>query len=286
MKAQVPGPPTVTSSPILNVNSPASTQATSSLSRCRWKRLAVPAGKVSSNIMMLSLVSRPRSFKAKERAGVGESKCFPPPAGTTKPFVAVMLLSSCDTLRSFGHALVGELLLCLVVLAEREAHAAHHIGRLRELDVRVLDDFEPVAPRIEEIEERAFDKERAGGLRQLDDGAAVVDDKAEMPLLDAINRVVGHQGHVDELVAHVDEGVALALAAQFEIEDLAVPSESLVDVADLDRDMIDTNESRLLSFGHDRPPTSVLSETVPPENKRSPRSAIAIKYWWCRSRNL
>ena len=32
MNAQVPGPPTVTSSPILNVNSPASTQATSSLS--------------------------------------------------------------------------------------------------------------------------------------------------------------------------------------------------------------------------------------------------------------
>jgi len=33
--AQVPGPPTVTSSPILKVISPASTQATSSLSRCR-----------------------------------------------------------------------------------------------------------------------------------------------------------------------------------------------------------------------------------------------------------
>jgi hypothetical protein len=74
----------------LKGNSPASTQATSSLSRCRWKRLAVPAGRVSSNIMMLSLVSRPRSFKAKERPGVGESKCFPPPAGTTKPFGAVM----------------------------------------------------------------------------------------------------------------------------------------------------------------------------------------------------
>src|SRR5881396_2951712 len=37
--AQVPGLPTVTSSPILKVISPASTQATSSLSRCIWKRL-------------------------------------------------------------------------------------------------------------------------------------------------------------------------------------------------------------------------------------------------------
>jgi hypothetical protein len=34
MKAQKPGPPLVASSPILKVNSPASTQATSSLSRC------------------------------------------------------------------------------------------------------------------------------------------------------------------------------------------------------------------------------------------------------------
>jgi hypothetical protein len=33
-------------------------------------------------------------LQAKERPGVGESKCFPPPAGTTNPFVAVILVSS------------------------------------------------------------------------------------------------------------------------------------------------------------------------------------------------
>jgi hypothetical protein len=76
------------------VNSPASTQATSSLSRCRWWRLAVPAGRVSSNIMILPPVSRPSSFSAKERPGVGEPKHFAPPAGTTKPVVALMLGSS------------------------------------------------------------------------------------------------------------------------------------------------------------------------------------------------
>jgi hypothetical protein len=59
----------------------------------QMKRLAVPAGRVSSNSMMLSLVSPPRSFMANERPGVGEAKCFPPPAGTTKPFAAVMLAS-------------------------------------------------------------------------------------------------------------------------------------------------------------------------------------------------
>jgi len=78
-KAQAPGPPTVTSSPILKVISPASTQATSSLSRCRWKRLAVPAGKVSSNIMMLWLVLMAEEFKSKKRPGDGESRRFPPP---------------------------------------------------------------------------------------------------------------------------------------------------------------------------------------------------------------
>src|SRR5438034_9908494 len=124
MKAQVPGPPTVTSSPILKVNSPASTQATSSLSRCRWKRLAAPPGRVSSNIMMLSSVSRPRSFNAKERSGVGESKCFPPPAGTTKPFVAVMLLSSCGGIR-------------------QEWNLLHRLERARA-EMRALDD--PVEP--------------------------------------------------------------------------------------------------------------------------------------------
>jgi hypothetical protein len=51
-------------------------------------------GQVSSNIMMLSSVSRPRSFNAKGRPGVGGSKCVPPPAGRTKPFAALILVSS------------------------------------------------------------------------------------------------------------------------------------------------------------------------------------------------
>ena len=92
---------------------------------------------------------------------------------------------------SFGHAFVGKLFFRFVILGEREAHAAHHIGRLRELDVRVLDDLEPVAPRIEKIEERPFDKPRASGFRELDSAAAVVDDEADMPLLDVIDRAGG-----------------------------------------------------------------------------------------------
>src|SRR5262245_26162728 len=92
--AQVPGPPTLISSTILKVISPASTQATSSLSRCRWNMLLVPTGTVSSNSMMLSLVSWPTSFRAAKRPGAPMSRCFPPSAGITKPLVASIVMPS------------------------------------------------------------------------------------------------------------------------------------------------------------------------------------------------
>ena len=47
----------------------------------------------------------------------------------------------------------------------------------------------------------------------------------------------------DELIAHVDEGHCVAhSAAQLELEDLSVPLERLVDVADLERHVVDPDE--------------------------------------------
>src|SRR5579872_5215106 len=43
--------------------------------------------------MMLPSVSCPTSFMAKDRPGVGEAKCLPPPGGTTNPFAAAMARS-------------------------------------------------------------------------------------------------------------------------------------------------------------------------------------------------
>src|SRR5260370_21199340 len=128
------------------------------------------------------------------------------------------------------------------------------MGRLGELDVGIFDDFEPVAPGIEKIEELTLDHPGAGRLRQLYDARTVVDDEADMAALDALMPVVGHPRDIDELVAQVDEGVALALAAQFEIEDSPVPFERLVDVADLDRDMVDADEPWFPAVGHSLPP--------------------------------
>src|SRR5205085_6103668 len=79
---------------------------------------------------------------------------------------------------------------------------------------------------------------------------AVVDDKADMAALDPALLVIGHPRQVNELVAHVDEGAALVLAAQVEVENLAVPGQRLVDIADLDRDMVDADQPGLLAVAH------------------------------------
>src|SRR2546430_3894938 len=49
-------------------------------------------------------------------------------------------------------------------------------------------DLDAVAPRIEEIEERALDHPGPGGLRPCLDRRAVIDDEADMAPLDAADR--------------------------------------------------------------------------------------------------
>jgi len=78
----------------------------------------------------------------------------------------------------------------------------------------------------------------------------------------------GDQRHVDELVAHVDKGVALALATQREIEDAGIPGKCLVDVADLDRDMVDADQPRLFSFRHGRTPSCSRHSLTPPKRPK------------------
>jgi RNA polymerase sigma factor (sigma-70 family) len=109
---------------------------------------------------------------------------------------------------------------------------------LRELDVAVVDDLEVVAPGIEEVV--VAEQLRAGvagrGQRRL----AVVDDEPD------VARPVGGlrpaRGERDELVAQVDERHrATVAAAEREFEDPAVERERLVQVADLDRDVVDAD---------------------------------------------
>ena len=58
-----------------------------------------------------------------------------------------------------------------------------------------------------------------------------------------------------ELVAEVDEGVAVAAAADLEVEQAAIERQGLVDVADLDGHVIEADGARLPRDGHGvRPP--------------------------------
>ena len=62
-----------------------------------------------------------------------------------------------------------------------------------------------------------------------------------MPLAVDVRRRVARER--DELVAHVDERHLRAdAAAQLELEEPPVPGERLVDVADLERDVVDPDE--------------------------------------------
>ena len=59
----------------------------------------------------------------------------------------------------------------------------------------------------------------------------------------------------DELVAEIDERRILALAAQREVEQAAVERESLLDIADLESDVVETDGARFLCFRHGGSPT-------------------------------
>jgi hypothetical protein len=57
-----------------------------------------------------------------------------------------------------------------------------------------------------------------------------------------------------ELIAEIDEGHARLTAAQFEGEELRVEVERFVDIADLDRDMVEADKARLVGAGLGSPP--------------------------------
>ena len=54
----------------------------------------------------------------------------------------------------------------------------------------------------------------------------------------------------EELVAQIDEGRCAALAAKFELEQSTAESQSLFNVTDLERYVIETNGARFSCFSH------------------------------------
>src|SRR6266540_1135598 len=148
-----------------------------------------------------------------------------------------------------GHALVAELPDRLLVFRQmREPHSAQHVRRFGELDIVIADDLDSVAPGVEEIEKRTGQRLDARGRERAAHGVFVVDHEAEM------TAVVGRLGAAllqrKELVAQIDERRGLALAAQLELEQAAVEGQRLLDIADLERDMVETQGARFSCLRH------------------------------------
>src|SRR5436190_6401472 len=119
-------------------------------------------------------------------------------------------------------------------------HTAQDRGRLGELDLVVLDDLEPIAPGIEEVEPAAGEDLHAGLLQRRADGGLVVDHQPEVPVLVRRLGTVGRER--DELVAEVDEGhPRFDPAPELEREDATVELEGRVYVAHLERDVVEAD---------------------------------------------
>ncbi len=99
-----------------------------------------------------------------------------------------------------------------------------------------------VAPRVAEVEVAARRHLDAGLLESSARGLLVVDDEAEVAV--RVGQLRPSLGERDELVAQVHEGHPAGAAAELEVEDAPVELERLLDVADLEGDVVQTDEPR------------------------------------------
>ena len=116
---------------------------------------------------------------------------------------------------------------------------------LGELDVVVADDLDAVAPGIAKIEEGSVDQGDSGGVERLAGRLLVIDHQAEMAAV--VRRLPAALLQGDELVAQIDEGHGVGLAAQVEGEETAVERQRLFDVPDLQCDMVEADGAGLVN---------------------------------------
>ena len=157
----------------------------------------------------------------------------------------------------------------------RKTHAAQHVCGLGELNVRIADDLDPIAPRIQEIEKRAGQGLDARVGERLADGLLVVDHQAEVTAV--VGRLGAAGGKRYELVAHVDERHAVpSPAAQLELEYAPVPRERLLEVPDLEGHVIYAHQARHRHRTVARGPAAGETE----------RSGTAAAYWADRCQDV
>src|SRR5262245_8026588 len=129
-----------------------------------------------------------------------------------------------------------------------QSHATQNVGRLGELNIVIADVSDWVAPWMPKIEKRAGQRFHTGRGQRLADRLLVIDHEAEMAAV--VGGLLTPLLQREELVAEIDEGRCLALAAEFEIEQSAVERQSRIDVADLESDVIETDGARFSWLRH------------------------------------
>jgi hypothetical protein len=90
--------------------------------------------------------------------------------------------------------------------------------------------------------ERAGQRFDTGSGQRLADRLLVIDHETEMAAV--VCRLFTTLLQREELIAEIDEGRCLALAAKLEIEQAAVERQSRIDIADLESDVIETDGMR------------------------------------------
>ena len=147
------------------------------------------------------------------------------------------------------HSFVSQLLDGLRGLYEiGQAHAAENMRRLRELDVVVADNLDAVAPRVEEVQKSPRQDLDPGFGQRRAHGFLVIDH--EPKVTPVVTGLLAAFLKGKKLVAQIDEGGMLALAAQREFEEAPVESQSPLDVAHLERDVVQSDSAGFAGLGH------------------------------------
>jgi hypothetical protein len=120
--------------------------------------------------------------------------------------------------------------------------------RFGELDVVIADHFNTISPRVEEIQEPARQHLDVRRSQRGADRLFVIDHQPEMAPVIATLSAALLEG--EELIAEIDESRPAALPAQFEVEQAAVEGQRLLDVANLERDVIQSDRTCFLLLGH------------------------------------
>jgi nitroreductase len=136
-----------------------------------------------------------------------------------------------------------------------ETELGEPLGRLREFDLRVLDHLDEVAPGVAEVVSTAEELDSRLSQR-LERGLSVLDDEPEVPLV--VGRLRAALGEREELVAHVEKGHVPVAFGHLEVEEAAVELDRLVEVAHLERDVVDAHEPGSRGHGGTVPPVDTF----------------------------